>query len=80
MKPPATAARRRWFQFSLRTLFVAVTLAAILSPFVPATVQRIRAWWFPPSMQIQMVLPGLNRFSPTEEEEIFGSVQPATQP
>jgi hypothetical protein len=40
---PATSKRRhRWFQFSLRTLFVAVTIVAVACAFAAPMIQR---WW-----------------------------------
>ena len=39
--------RRRWFQFSLRSLFVAVTLAGLASPFIP---QAIAGLFLPPKV------------------------------
>jgi hypothetical protein len=39
--------RRRWFQFSLRTLFVALTVCAVASPAIPLAVARYRRWRHP---------------------------------
>jgi hypothetical protein len=39
-----TATKRRWFQFSLRTLFVVVTAWALVLPLIPPIVARYRAW------------------------------------
>jgi hypothetical protein len=39
-----TKPKRRWFQFSLRTIFVVITAWALLLPFVPPLIAKYRAW------------------------------------
>jgi hypothetical protein len=44
MAETPTKPRRRFFQFSLRTLFVAVTICATASPAVPVLFAKYQRW------------------------------------
>jgi hypothetical protein len=50
--------KRRWFQWSLRTLFLVVTACAVATPRVPPIWSRIDDWWNPPKQSgVWMILP-----------------------
>ncbi len=44
--------RKRWWQFSLRTLFVSVSIAAMLCVAIPPLIN----WLFPPKPELELVL------------------------
>ena len=69
-----TTANRRWPRFGLRTLFVAVTLCAILSPLIAPVFN----WFFPPPLTdqelidliVRTVKPTTGDLSPATSEEL----------
>jgi hypothetical protein len=68
------APKRRWFRFSLRTLFAVVTFWAIGLPFIAPLVSRIKEWWNQTRFAILIFLEkALMTF---EEEDPFGLASP----
>jgi hypothetical protein len=68
------APKRRWFRFSLRTLFVVVTFWATGLPFIAPLVSRIKEWWNQPRFAI-LIFPG-KALMTFEEEDPVGLTSP----